>query len=119
MARSKADALVWTFIHGEWLILTSPGMLKIEDIVPLFAQALFLQQKKYWDGAITLYGKLIELKPDWDWPYNNQGAAYYEKGEPERALADFNQTLTINFRFPLAEAALFLLRCLGLALASA
>ena len=96
--RPKPDALSWSFIIGKWLIPTSPGMLKMEDIAPLFAQAVFLQQKEHYDDAITLYGKIIGLKPDWNWPYNNRGLAYDEKGQYDKAISDYNKALEINPR---------------------
>ena len=71
----------------------------MEDIAPLFAQAVFLQQKEHYDDAITLYGKIIGLKPDWDWPYNNRGLAYDEKGQYDRAISDYNRAIEINPRF--------------------
>jgi len=97
-ARPKPDVLSWNFVVGEWLIPTSPGMLRMEDIVPLFAQAFFLQEKKYWDDAITLYGKLIELKPEWDLAYYNRGITYAHKALYDQAIRDFNRALELNSR---------------------
>jgi len=94
--RPKPHVLSWSFVVGEWLIPTAPGMLKMEDILPLFTQALFLHEKKYYDDAITLYGKIIELKPDWDWPYNNRGNAYADKGLYDQAISDYNKALKLN-----------------------
>ena len=74
-----------------------------DQIVPLFWQAHFLQEKRRYDDAITLYGKIIELKPDWDSPYNNRGVVYGEgKGDYERAISDYNRTLEINPRNTMA-----------------
>jgi len=100
--RPRPDTVSWSFIVGEWVIPTTPGMLTLEDIGPLFTQAVFLQQKKYYDDAITLYSKIIALKPDWDWPYSNRGAAYSDKHLYDEAIADYNKALDLNPR--LAEA---------------
>lgn len=94
--RPTLEALNWTFVVGEWLISTGPGMLTMEDVVPLFTQALFVQKQQYYDDAITLYGKVIALKPDWDWPYNNRGNAYAGKGLYDQALADYDKVLELN-----------------------
>ena len=96
--RPKPDALSWSFVVGEWLIPTTPGMLDMEDVAPLFMQAVFLQEKGHYDDAITLYGKIIELKPDWDWVYNNRGEAYTRKGEYDQAISDYNTALEIDPR---------------------
>jgi tetratricopeptide (TPR) repeat protein len=100
--RPKLDALRWGFVISEWLIPTSPGMLKMEDVAPLFAQAVFLQEQKRYEDAITLYGKIIELKPDWDGAYNNRGVAYDKKGGYDHAILDFNKALEINPRYAVA-----------------
>jgi tetratricopeptide (TPR) repeat protein len=97
--RPKPDALTWSFVVGEWLIPTTPGMLQVEDVVPLFTQAVFLQENKRYDDAITTYGKIIELKSDWDFVYNNRGGAYGDKGERDRSISDFNKAIEINPRY--------------------
>ena len=101
------NPLTWGFeiqMQGGKLagVVIPEGSVDYDQIVPLFQQAFFLGEKKRYDDAITLYGKIIELKPDWDWPYNNRGNAYKRKGEYDRAISDFNEALEINPR--LAEA---------------
>jgi tetratricopeptide (TPR) repeat protein len=100
--RPKPDTLSWSFVVAEWLIPTTPGMLKMEDIASLFTHAVFLQVQKRYDDALTLYGKIIELKPDWEWAYNNRGVTYGKKGLPDKAIEDYNKALEINPRY--AEA---------------
>jgi len=95
--RPHPEALSWSFVVGEWLIPTAPGMLTLADVVPLSIQAQFLHEKKYHDEVITLYGKILALDPDLDWVYNNRGVTYAEaKREYDRAIADFNKALEIN-----------------------
>ena len=55
-----------------------------------------LAYAKNYNGAIKLFSEAIELKPDWSWPYNNRGIAYYYLKQYERALRDFNKALEIN-----------------------
>jgi tetratricopeptide (TPR) repeat protein len=94
--RPKPDALSWSFVAAEWLIPTSPEMFRMDDIVALFTQALFLQEKKYHRDAIVLYGKIIEFKPDWNWPYHNRGLAYADMGEYDKAISDYNKAIEID-----------------------
>ncbi|HAV42563.1 TPA: hypothetical protein DCX15_00900, partial [bacterium] len=101
-ARPKPDALSWSFIVAEWLIPTTPGMLQVEDVIPLFTQAAFLQENKRYDDAIILYGKIIELKPNWDLPYNNRGLAYAYQGLYDKAISNYNKALEIDPRDALA-----------------
>ncbi|MDO8721164.1 MAG: tetratricopeptide repeat protein [Syntrophales bacterium] len=101
--KPKPDALSWSFVVGEWLIPTSPEILKTEDVASLFSYAVFLQKNERHEDAITLYEKVIHLKPDWDLPYNNRGLAYRHKGLNEQATKDFDKALEIN---PMSLAAM-------------
>lgn len=94
--RPKPDTLNWSFLVGEWLIPTSPGMIEVEDVASIFSYAVFLQKKERYNDAITLYEKIIHLKPDWDLPYNNRGLAYRHKGLHEQSIKDFDKALEIN-----------------------
>ena len=96
--KPKPDALIWGFMIGEWLIPTAPSVLTIEDVVPLFAQAEFLTEKKHYDNAITIYGKIIELMLDFYPAYVNRGGLLFLKGEFDLAISDFNQGIVMNPR---------------------
>jgi tetratricopeptide (TPR) repeat protein len=99
--RPSADTLLWSFLVGEWLIPTSPGMLKVENIATLFAHAVFLQKKERYDDVITLYGKIIELNSEFEWAYYNRGLAYFEgKRLYDQAMYDYNRALEINPKNP-------------------
>ena len=100
--RPKPGALSWSFVVGEWVIPTSPKILRMENIAQLFSQAEFLRGHKRYDEAITLYEKILEVKPDLANVYINRGAVYYEKRQLDQALTDFDQAITINPR--IAEA---------------
>lgn len=77
-------------------VVIPEGSVDYDQIVPLFQQAVFLGEKKRYDDAITLYGKIIELKPDRDQPYKNRGIAYYDSGVYDQAISDYNRALEIN-----------------------
>jgi len=94
--RPNPGTLWWSFMVGEWLIPTSPEMLKMADIGSLFDHAMFLFVKKQYVEAISLYRKIIELKPDWSTAYNNLGVVYKEKGAYEEAIFNFNKVLEID-----------------------
>ena len=61
-----------------------------------FEEALKLYYAKDYHGAIKLNTEAIELKPDWSWPYNNRGVAYYDLGQNERAIQDYNKAIQLN-----------------------
>ena len=100
---ANPNPLTWAFemhMQGGRLagVVIPEGSADHEQIVPLFQQACFLGEKKRYDDAITIYGKIIELKPDWNSPYNNRGIAYDKKGEHDRAISDYNKALELNPR---------------------
>jgi len=89
-------------VVGEWLIPTSRELLTMEDITPLFTQARFLQDHGRYAAAITLYGKIQDLKPDWDMMHNNRGVAYQDDGQYDKAIVDYDQAIAINPRYAMA-----------------
>ena len=102
-----AKALAWSFeiqmLNGRLAGVVIPkGSVDYDQIVPLFWHALFLQEKKHHDDAITLYENIIKLKPDCDWLYNNRGINYAAKSRYDLAITDFNKALEINQKY--AEA---------------
>lgn len=100
--KPKSDTLSWGFLVSEWLIPTSPEMLKFEDVTELFFHALFLQNQKRYKEALTLYEKIIQLKPGWDWPYNNRGLVYRNIGQYDNSISNYKKAIEINPMF--AEA---------------
>ena len=94
--KPKYDALSWGFILGEWIIPTSKDMLNIEDIIPLFNQAMFLHEQKYYDDAITIYEKIIELKPDLFDVYLQRAWVYFDKEDFDAAIRDFDKYIKFN-----------------------
>ena len=61
----------------------------------------FLANQKFEEAlklyyAIKLNTEAIALKPDWSWPYNNRGLDYYNLGQYERAIQDFDKAIQLN-----------------------
>jgi tetratricopeptide (TPR) repeat protein len=94
--RPKPDALSWRFVVGEWLIPTSPEMLKVEDVCGLFIHAESLLKKKYYDDVIALCNQIIGLKPEWDAPYYTRAYVFDAKDQWDRAMSDLDRVLEIN-----------------------
>jgi len=53
---------------------------------------------------VEYYTKAIELAPNWAYPYNNRGVAYYHLGEFEKSKADFDKALGLKPDYNLALA---------------
>ena len=47
-------------------------------------------------GAIKFFNEALQLKSDWDWAYNNRGAAYRNLKQYEFALQDYNRAVELN-----------------------
>ncbi len=62
--RPPGNAVSWTFLVGDWLIPTSPGMIGNAEAVQLVAHANFLESQSRHDDADALYQKLDRLRPD-------------------------------------------------------
>lgn len=94
--RPSNDASSWTFTTGEWLIPTAPGMVTLEDIIPLFTQVEFLyEHKRYTDAAIIL-NNIIEVQPSWAQGYYNRGVLFAEQGYYDKAIVEFDKAIEIN-----------------------
>lgn len=102
--RPSANTLSWGFkmaIEAGRLkgVVLPSGLTDPSQIIPLFEQALFLRQKKHYDAAIEVYGKVLQLSPNYTEAYYNRGNAYYHKGDYDCAIADFDQALRA-YRLP-------------------
>lgn len=94
--KPKTDALSWSFVVGEWLIPTSTGEIKMEDLAGLFSHAVFLQQNKRYDDAISIYNKILMVKPNFAEAYSNRGSAYVMKGNYAEAISDYDRALDVE-----------------------
>jgi tetratricopeptide (TPR) repeat protein len=66
------------------------------QLASIFAQAMFLYQKKRYDAAIEGYGEAVRLNPNLAEIYNNRGNAYADKHDYDKALADYDKALTLK-----------------------
>jgi len=48
------------------------------------------------EATIELYSRAIALDPDFSTAYNNRGLAYYDKGDYDRAIADYDQAIQLE-----------------------
>jgi len=54
------------------------------------------EKNKVWIDEFTLWTDAIHKSPNKARPYNNQGLAYYNKGEFDQALSDYNKAIEID-----------------------
>jgi tetratricopeptide (TPR) repeat protein len=88
--RSETQRLMWTF--NEWGVPPSQS----GEIAPLFAHALFLDEQRRYDDAITVYDRILKLNPICAGVYTCRGVDYSEKGWYDRAIQDYNNALDLN-----------------------
>lgn len=53
---------------------------------------------------VEYYTKAIELAPNWAYPYNNRGVAYFNLGEWMKAKADWDKAIELKPDYKLAIA---------------
>ena len=94
--RPRHDSLSWSFAVTEWLIPTSPEMLKAEDILLLLPHADFLVQNQRYDDAIAFYDKIIQLKPDCMEALKGKAVVLKRLGRDKEALIYFERALREN-----------------------
>ncbi|MAU13712.1 MAG: hypothetical protein CL607_28100 [Anaerolineaceae bacterium] len=61
-----------------------------------FSEGYIASENKDYETAIEKYTQAIELRPKWDFPYNNRGNCYALLGRYEEALADYKHAIMIN-----------------------
>jgi Tfp pilus assembly protein PilF len=61
-----------------------------------FNRAIFYQQSKSWDKALSNYSKAAELSPDNADIYNNMGVIYKELKKYDRAIEEFLRAVYLN-----------------------
>lgn len=76
---------------------------KALDMEPDFINSLSMQAHSYsliqkWDSAIVNYDRVIELRPQNGEAYYNRGLCLINKGEGEKACADFNKAAELRFQ---------------------
>jgi len=99
--RPAADTLDWAFeavMQGGQLagVVLPKGLADPGQIASLFAQALFLEEKKRREAAIESYDKIVQVEPKCVEAYNNRGNLWQEKGDYDRAIADYQTALGLE-----------------------
>lgn len=56
------------------------------------------------DKQVEYYTKAIELAPNWAYPYNNRGVAYFHLGDMEKSRADYSKAMELKPGYKLAQA---------------
>lgn len=70
---------------------------KAKEIAEQYRQyGLNLYANKLYDPAIGEFTRAAELDPDNQYIYSNRGQAYLDKGEVDKAIADFTKAININ-----------------------
>ena len=59
-------------------------------------EALKFYYAKNYQESIKLNTEALQLKPNWDWAYNNRGTAYAALGQNERAIQDLDKAIELN-----------------------
>ncbi len=64
----------------------------------------YLKGNNTWsfEKQVEYYTKAIELAPEWAYPYNNRGVAYFNLAEFDKAKADFDMALKLKPGYKLA-----------------
>jgi tetratricopeptide (TPR) repeat protein len=76
---------------------TPADTAKAKEIAEQYRQyGLRLCANRLYDPAIGEFNRAAELDPNNQYIYSNRGQAYLEKGEADKAIADFTKAITIN-----------------------
>ncbi len=58
--------------------------------------ALTYQRNKVWNNEFTLWDDAVQKSPHKERPYINRAKAYYDQGNVDRAMADYNRAIELN-----------------------
>lgn len=89
--RPRGDSVYWTFSIGQWVILTSPGLVGGGDLGSLYAQAQYFQSLGYNSEAIELLDEIIELAPTAPEPYRARAVSLLKLGRGDASSEDFER----------------------------
>lgn len=84
-----------------WITNTAAVSYIFAAIVVIFSVMTFARNM-VWQNELTLWSDAVEKSPEKARPWNGRGLAYYNRGEYQKALADFNRALEIYDEFYLA-----------------
>lgn len=86
-----------TPVSGRDLSSDSSSCLTLAEQLSLWRrQALHYARQGNYSPAITLFSRLIQRSGAQASDYNNRGLLLFQVGQPERALADYNQALQLD-----------------------
>lgn len=74
-------------------------MLAVILIILLFYSSLTYFRNIIWKDELTLWSDTVEKSPNKARVYNGRGVAYINKGQYDKALADFSRALEINSNY--------------------
>ena len=102
--RPRADALTWKFIVDGWIIPTSEGSVESADFVQLLAHASYLHRQQQFEAAQELYGRLLELAPNFAPVHSDLGALLEAAGDLDGALRALDKAIECDNVFAEAYA---------------
>jgi protein O-mannosyl-transferase len=85
-----------------WRMQARPVWMGALAVFAIGFAYLTYQRNFVWKDTITLFGDVIDKQPGMPWVYNSRGIAKYKANDLDGALADFNQALALDPRFPLS-----------------
>ena len=72
-----------------------PGAVATSDAETVYAAGVRMQRQGRLDEAVTHYTQAIAIDPTLAQAYSNRGSTYLNLGEPEKAIADLDEALSL------------------------
>jgi tetratricopeptide (TPR) repeat protein len=87
-------------ISKKWAPLVKLSGFAAAVLLPVFLSLLTVKQIGLWRDSFTLWTYVIEKDPGIPLAYNNRGLVLDEMGQPDKALADYNEAIALAPSFP-------------------
>lgn len=71
-------------------------LIALLSIIIIFNSILTYQRNKIWTNEITLWSDIVQKSPHKARPYINRGWAFYNEGDINQALSDYNKAIDID-----------------------
>lgn len=93
--------------YGLYLLFSKSKKLKIICITVLSIYVMTLsfftfKQSKIWHDSISLWDNVIKTTGEFSFPLMKRGIAYSHVNDYDKALEDFNKSIELNVRYPVA-----------------